>query len=330
MNSKMTTPSSPRVALGMPVYNGQAYLREALQSVVEQTYTHFELVICDNASTDATEAIGREFAARDRRIRYVRNPINLGAHPNYNRTFELSDGNYFKWVPHDDVLDPRYLEACVSALERNPDAVLCQTDLKFIDGDGNFIGVCGTDLTQAQAPATRKRFAAAVLNAHNCYEVMGLYRRSALEASMLLKSFHGSDRALIAQLTLFGRFLHVSEPLLRVRDHKDRYTRARVKPKERATWHDTKLKGKHSFPTWRLYREYWGMVLKACLRQGDKGSAALALCAWWFVNWNVARMAVDVIAAFAPDVVGWAERIKQQLFSPAPGIDMVKKSKHHG
>jgi glycosyltransferase involved in cell wall biosynthesis len=318
--------SNPHVALGMPVYNGQKYLRDALQSIVGQTYRNFELVICDNASSDNTETICREFAARDERIRYVRNPTNLGAHPNYNRTFELTSGKYFKWVPHDDVLDPRYLEACVAALERHPEAVLCQSDLDFIDGCGKHIGVCGTDLVEAHAPQVRTRFAAATLNAHNCYEVMGLYRRSTLETSMLLKSFHGADRALIAQLTLRGPFLHVSEPLLRVRDHKDRYTRARVRPKERAVWHDAKLKGKHSFPTWHLYGEYWRMVLKARLRLTERIAAIVALLAWWFVNWNAARAAVDVIATIAPEMVGWAQRVKQRLFSPAPGIDAVKKS----
>lgn len=320
--------SMPRVALGMPVYNGQKYLCAALESILEQAYRNFELVICDNASTDSTETICREFAARDRRIRYVRNPTNLGAHPNYNRTFELSSGKYFKWVPHDDVLDPHYLEACVAALEQHPDAVLCQTDLDFIDGEGKRIGVCGTDLGEAAAPKVKTRFAAAILNAHNCYEVMGLYRRSILETSMLLKSFHGADRALIAELTLRGRFLHVSEPLLRVRDHKDRYTRAHVRPQERAVWHDAKLKGKHSFPTWHLYGEYWRMVLQARVQPSEKVAALLTLGAWWFVNWNAARAAVDVLATFAPDVVGWAEHIKQRLFSPAPGIDMVKKSNH--
>jgi hypothetical protein len=188
--------------------------------------------------------------------------------------------------------------------------------------------VCGTDLVEAESSNVATRFAAAILNAHNCYEVMGLYRRSTLETSMLLKSFHGADRALIAQLTLRGPFLHVSEPLLQVRDHKDRYTRARVRPKERAVWHDAALKGNHSFPTWHLYGEYWRMVSAAKLSLAAKLLQWMTLLRWWFVNWNVARMAVDVLATFAPDAVGWAERLKQRLFSPAPGIDMLRKGDH--
>jgi glycosyltransferase involved in cell wall biosynthesis len=322
-------PSSerPLVGLGMPVFNGGRYIAEAVQSILAQSYENLELVICDNASTDTTEEICRDFAARDPRVRYNRNPQNIGAHPNYNRTFELSRGKYFKWVPHDDVLHTDYLSACVEALEADPGAVVCQTQLDFIGAAGEPLGVCGTDLPGAQLTQSARRFGTAILTAHNCYEVMGLYRRSVLENSILLMSFHGADRALIAQLTLFGHFLHVSKPLLRVRDHKERYTRSQVKPKERAAWHDARLKGKLSFPTWRLYREYWAMLARAKLPAAEKARCTLRLLQWWFVNWNAARAVVDLLASFAPGVVGWAERVKQSLFAPAPGIDQLRKGR---
>jgi glycosyltransferase involved in cell wall biosynthesis len=320
----------PLVGLGMPVFNGERYIVEALQSILDQTYEHLELVICDNASTDRTEEICRDFAARDARVRYYRNPQNIGAHPNYNRAFELSQGKYFKWVPHDDVLRPDYLSACVEALEADPDAVVCQTQLDFIGAAGEPLGVCGTDLLGAQALRPAQRFGSAILTPHNCYEVMGLYRRDVLQQSILLMSFHGADRALIAQLTLYGRFLHVSLPLLGVRDHKERYTRSQVKPKERAAWHDARLKGKLTFPTWRLYAEYWGMLSRAPLTVGQKARSCLLLLQWWFVNWNAARAVVDLLSSFAPGIVGWAERLKQRLFAPAPGIDQLRKGRDRG
>lgn len=333
MQMKPESREQPLVGLGMPVFNGERYVAQAIRSILAQSYDNFELVICDNASTDGTEMICRELAASDRRVRYHRNPENVGAHPNFNRAFELSRGKYFKWTADDDVLDPDYLSACVDMMEAHPKAVVCQSQFDFIDAAGNRIGICGTDLAEAQSSRPHVRFAAATLKAHNCYEVMGVFRReflmnsNLLTSSSLLMSFHGGDRAFLAQLTLLGPFLHISRPLLQVRDHKDRYTRSITKPKDRATWLDARFKGKLAFPTWRLYREYWVMLAKSELGAAAKSIAALKLLQWWFVNWNAARAIVDVCASFVPGIVGWAERLKQDFFSPAPGIDRLRKGR---
>lgn len=327
MNRDAMNGTGPIVGLGMPVFNGARYLAEALDSILTQSFEAFELVICDNASTDATEQICRRFAAMDSRIRYYRNPENIGAHPNYNRTFELSRGKYFKWVPHDDALAPNYLAVCVQALEADEGAVICQTQLKYIDEEGNELGVVGKILTGADSPRAPVRFAAAVLQPHNCYDVMGVFRRKALAGSMLLESFHGADRALVAQLALRGRFVHVPRPLLLVRDHSERYTRAQLRPQDRAAWHDSRLKNKHVFPTWTLYRKYWQMLLGADLTAGERLAAAAQLLRWWFVNWNFVRVAVDALATFMPGIVAVAERVKQRVFSAAPGIDRVREAR---
>jgi glycosyltransferase involved in cell wall biosynthesis len=116
---------TPRVSIGLPVYNGENYLAETLDSILAQTFTDFEVIISDNASTDRTETICRQYAAQDRRIRYLRNTSNLGAAKNYNRVFELSQGEYFKWNGHDDPLAPVFLERCVAVLDRHPGVVLC-------------------------------------------------------------------------------------------------------------------------------------------------------------------------------------------------------------
>ena len=113
----------------MPVYNGERYVAEAIRSILAQTLDDFELVICDNASSDRTQEICASFAKNDSRIRYFQNKVNLGGHPNFNRTFELSRGKYFKWAAHDDVLRPELLRSCVKALEESTDAALCQSDI---------------------------------------------------------------------------------------------------------------------------------------------------------------------------------------------------------
>ena len=109
--------NKPRVSIGMPVFNGENYLAEALDSLLTQTFSDFELIISDNASTDKTEEICRAYAVRDQRIRYFRNQENLGASRNYNRVFELSSGEYFKWAAHDDLCAPEFLGRCVDVLD---------------------------------------------------------------------------------------------------------------------------------------------------------------------------------------------------------------------
>src|SRR5207245_725070 len=111
----------------MPVRNGEKYVRQAIESILAQTFSDWELVICDNASTDATEAICREYAARDPRVRYSRNAENLGPAGNHARCFELSRGRYFRWHAHDDLLHPQYLEKCVEVLDWDASVVNCHS-----------------------------------------------------------------------------------------------------------------------------------------------------------------------------------------------------------
>ena len=109
------TEKKPRVSIGLPVYNAERFLEQALDGILAQTYTNFELVICDNASTDGTQAICQRYAALDPRIKYHRNPQNIGVSRNFNRAFELSCGEYFrKWCCHDDIPAPTFLEKCVA------------------------------------------------------------------------------------------------------------------------------------------------------------------------------------------------------------------------
>jgi glycosyltransferase involved in cell wall biosynthesis len=318
----------PLIGIGLPVFNGERFVGQAVRAILEQTYRNWELVISDNASSDGTETICRQLAASDERIRYYRNAQNIGAHPNFNRVFELSRGKYFKWSAFDDMLHADYLKECINALEANPDGVACQSLLDFIDGDGNRLGICSTDLEQAQSPTPHVRFAAATLKPHNCFYIMAVFRREALAGSILMPSFHGADRALLAQLTLRGRFVQVSRPLFLLRDHVDRYSRSKTKPKDRAAWQDARFKGGWTFPTWRMYGEYWKILLRSEVDVPNRLWGAFRLLQWWFVNWNAARAAVDLFAIFAPGAVGWAERFKQRFISPAPGIDRLRKSQH--
>src|SRR5689334_3559190 len=95
-----TAQKSPKVSIGLPVYNGENYLAKTIASILAQTFTDFELIICDNASSDSTQRICEDFARQDARVRYGRNEKNLGAGPNYDLAFSRSTGTYFKWAAH--------------------------------------------------------------------------------------------------------------------------------------------------------------------------------------------------------------------------------------
>ena len=134
---------APLVSIGLPVYNGDDFIRKCLDSLLVQSYSNLEIIICDNASTDTTEDICRAYADRDARIKYYRNEKNLGAAPNYNKCFEVSTGQYFKWIAHDDWLSENYIEDCVDILETHDEFVMAfgmpqemlDDDTIFLDGD---------------------------------------------------------------------------------------------------------------------------------------------------------------------------------------------------
>jgi len=127
---------SPKVSIGMPVYNGAKFIRRALDSLLDQTFTEFELIISDNASSDETPRICLEYAKKDKRIRYYRNDVKIGAIPNFNRVLHYASGQYFMWAAHDDRWAPSFIECLVQSLDLNPQAVLAFCRFVNIDDDG--------------------------------------------------------------------------------------------------------------------------------------------------------------------------------------------------
>ncbi len=124
---------NPLVSIGLPAYNGAQYIREAVDSLLAQDYDHFELIISDNCSNDGTWEILKEYSLKDHRIKLSQNEKNMGANYNFIRVHELSKGKYFMWAAHDDKWEPSYIRECVLKLEENPNAILCSTDIYFID-----------------------------------------------------------------------------------------------------------------------------------------------------------------------------------------------------
>ncbi|APW36991.1 hypothetical protein RD110_07075 [Rhodoferax koreense] len=109
--------SPPMVSIGMPVFNGGRYIREALESLLRQSHINFELIISDNASTDNTANLCREFAARDARVRYVRQASNIGALGNFQYLLDQATGQYFMWAACDDYWDDRWIETLLHVVQ---------------------------------------------------------------------------------------------------------------------------------------------------------------------------------------------------------------------
>ncbi len=241
-----------KVAIGIPVYNGSNFVGAAIESILAQTCGDFDLFISDNASTDATEDICRAYASRDDRVRYVRQPRNLGAAGNHNVLVGMSDSPYFKWAAHDDVLAPGFLAACVEALDRDPAVVLASPASTLIGASGTVLpysadrgglidqaGVCWPMLPEknpglaADDPAAR--FEAVMINMVMCVEIFGLMRRSALLRTALQGPFSGADKVLLAQMSLLGPFWLGQETLFFRRCHAEQFS-ASVSGAYRAQW----------------------------------------------------------------------------------------------
>ena len=126
----------PKVSIGMPVYNGEPFIREALDSLLAQTFTDFELIISDNASTDKTEQICREYAAKDKRIRYIRQEINRGAAANFQYVLDEAVGEYFMWAAADDLWDSEFILKLIPLVERE-NIVLAFSGWVEIDENNN-------------------------------------------------------------------------------------------------------------------------------------------------------------------------------------------------
>lgn len=289
-----------RVSVGLPVYNGEKFVGEAIESVLGQTFADLELVICDNASTDETQTICRSYAARDERVRYYRQAENVGAARNFNRAFELSCGEYFQWTAHDDLCDRTFLAKCVDVLDGDRSVVLCYSKVRIVDEGGGVVQdydrTLGTDV-----PEAHRRFRA-LIHGHLCYEVFGLIRRGALARTGLMGNYAHGDGVLLAQLGLCGRFRELPERLFFSRVHPGRSMSAMKDRYMFTEWFDPSKKGRLIFPHWRIFWECLRSVGKARL-----GAADRAWCYGHLARWLVScrrRLARDLVLAGKQVFVG--------------------------
>jgi hypothetical protein len=295
MNSTNST-NDPLVSVGMPVYKGERYLRGALRSLLAQDYSNFELIISDNNSHDGTENICREFEASDPRIRYIRQPENRGSPWNLKFVLEQARGDYFMWAAHDDLWEPSYLGKCLRKLQSHPEAVLCCTEVDFIDGEGNpsphHVGFKNLE-TLGMAPVERIHKLIAYMG---WYAIYGLMPTEAIRSVKALgQGIFGFDVIVTLELMLLGEIAKVHEPLFLYRI---------VKPKTPEDFQvDFNPENKPEAPTAIPYTELASNLLEVACRSTLSAEEKLVVFA-------------DFICTLSSPDIGWRNILTGELLGP--------------
>jgi glycosyltransferase involved in cell wall biosynthesis len=299
---KIVIDNHPRVTFGVPVFNGERFLAETLESLLKQTFTEFEIVISDNASTDGTEDICRSYAIRDSRVRYYRNSVNRGAAWNHNRVFELARGEFFKWNSADDLCGPELLSVCVAALDENPAAVMASVEAVEIDELGHplpVVSVPDQTLLAVVPPgaAAHIRFRQYIRLDHLCISIFSLIRSEILRRTALIGNYADADRVLLAHLALFGHCVVVPNTLFFNRDHPGRFTRYYngQRLRERAIWFDPLNANRRVYPCWRELSELLRIVRKAPLERSERLRCYYEIARWLMHKGHIRELYIDAV-----------------------------------
>jgi glycosyltransferase involved in cell wall biosynthesis len=256
--------AQPLISIGLPVANGEAYVQQALTSILHQSYPRLEVIVSDNGSTDGTRDICEACAAADQRVKYFRQPTNRGAAWNFNFTYHQSNGTFFKWAAHDDLLQPDFILNTCAALLLSENVSLAYSSSVVIDANGK---ECEPDpdpplrLDHAD-PAVR--FHDAVFGHHYCLFVFGLMRSSLLRKTSLMGPYACSDIVLLAQLALSGRIVKLPTKDFHWRSHPEQSIRKVLHHHgihAYSEWFVPNLSHRRYYPHWRLLQELaWSIV----------------------------------------------------------------------
>jgi len=271
----------PILSIGMPVYNGEDYLPEALDSILNQTLTDFELIISDNGSIDKTPEIIKEYSSKDERINFHRFDRNSGASKNYNYVFRQSKGKYFKWAAHDDICAPTYMEKCIETLNKNESVILCYSLTTKIDNQGEKIELYGDDLNLDDLNPARRFKKYLFRKKGLCNPVFGVIRSDVLRKTSLIGNYNGSDIILLGHLSLLGKFYEIPDYLFFRRMHKNASASSNPNPGDLAAWYDPNKKAKMILPNWRRYYEFIKIILNMNMKYSDQLHCLIVMQKWF-------------------------------------------------
>jgi glycosyltransferase involved in cell wall biosynthesis len=200
---KLPDETMPLVSIGVPIYNEERFLAEALSALAQQSYRNIEIIISDNASTDQSEKICRDAAHRDSRIEYVRQTSNVGSASNFQFVRARAKGRYFMWAAGHDLWSPQLVEKAVQLMENDPSVVLASASVVWIDADGAKLDI-RSDHTDSRGMDAIQRFNAVLWGSMN--PVLGVIRLDVLDATDVDLRMVGSDLVMLGQLALIGPF----------------------------------------------------------------------------------------------------------------------------
>lgn len=258
---------APKLSIGLPVFNGETFLNEAIDSILSQTYSDFELIICDNGSTDDTEMICRRKANSDHRIHYYRHEENRGATFSHNFVIQRAKGEYFKLMACDDVHLPRFLEKCIERLEQNDQLVLAYTRSCHINARNQIIRY--PKFNFRNEGSVSQRFIDYASFNHYCNPIFGVMRRADLLKTDLFTDRVGSDRILLAELSLLGPFDEIWERLFHFRRHKESSS-IKLNMYQYKQWWNPDARYTPNVPFFSSFGKYTHMVLTSEISILDK------------------------------------------------------------
>ena len=290
----------PRLTVGLPVYNGEKFVAESIEALLGQSFTDFELIISDNASTDGTGDICRRYEKEDPRVRYFLQQKNVGLAPNHNFVAEHARGELFKWASNDDLYARDLLESCIEALDRCPDVVLAHSWTAKVDGSGAVIKALEYPLNTA-SPRAPERFRS-LLFVSGGDDDYGVVRTEVLRRTAMKESYHHADRTIIAELSLYGRFYQVPDWLYFRREHADRAERAHPSMRGRCANMDPRRADRLRHPAVRLYGEYIWAYVKA-IHRAPLPAADKRECYRYLAEWLATRVRSDATAGNDPAFV---------------------------
>lgn len=281
---------APLVCFGLPIYNGENFVAEAIRCVLAQTFADWELIICDNCSTDRTIAICRQFAHKDSRIRLCQNSRNMGVCFNFDRAFRLSRSKYFKWVAHDDLFSPRFIETCIQELAKDEQVVAVFPRLAYVNTDGRVLRRQASELSVlGLTPESRvKQFMAlAAQNTDFLWLQYGLIRRDVLEQSGSMGWYAGSDHVMLFKIALRGCIKQIEEEMFFRREHPEASTLKRgstVRERAKGAYADDNRR--LVLPWCRILKEHLICVIKSPIPFWGKLRCTAAVLKRFLATWK--------------------------------------------
>ncbi len=258
----------PKLTIGLPVYNGEKYLTKALESILAQTFTDFEVIIVDNASTDSTEKIVRQFLTRDSRLTYIRNQADMNLVYSWFKLVYGSNAEYFTMFHCDLLWAPTYAEECITQLEADPQTILTYSYCQWLDNNGQKLEIT-KDTANFAVDNPGERFLNVLKGLAWCTAFHGFSRREPLALVFLRLMFNGygnnagNDNEILASLALQGKLVQVEKPLL-LRHQDNTQAAGAEKLSERYNRLYCDRKNYHFFRGPRIYLPFLNFIRDHC------------------------------------------------------------------